>query len=548
VLRYAVASVAVGSTVCSDAGFVVKSDEILKRKFRLPKMFDNPFGRRVVLIFQLVGRHPTWILVLPSVWVFLRFSPFWKDIDAFHQLLSAAWAGNILHYPPIYCFGARIPFWLADTLISGRAPSIYQEQHPSLAAVLALLVLQHASLWASLRYFLFSVPLSDLHRGIVTLLLASVASFYVFAHTGGSDAMTSVTWFLVFGAGFRVLTGQATWRSWVVYFAALLLAFGSRHINGVLFGWLPLASLVFLGSQWVFPQSNWRLSIRRQARNAALATGACIIVFGTEHCLVAELCQRFKVIEQSTLGTTLSDRIATWVSLLSPGEKDALLVKVRGLTADSNVRLAIESQIYLGPYHSGTDKVIRKALEEEGLPTERIQAESYKVILGAAICFYEAIDLRFVAVILKEFIKGWAPTSDYRVALSGPLETFRFASLIERDPSSWSHLPDLPMFDVSAARRMLRRAEHDWVIRHWEGVPILVWTVLFAVIGIVRFRQRALRLEALLIGLTVLGIGAGAYAATCLTVYSTPRYVLPLLVSVFAFGAIVFSNRDAEGS
>jgi hypothetical protein len=88
----------------------------------------------------------------------------------------------------------------------------------------------------------------------------------------------------------------------------------------------------------------------------------------------------------------ISDRIATWVNLLSAGEKDRLLVKVGALTTDSNVRLAIESQIKLGSYHNGTERVIKSALEEEGLPRERIQAESDKVIFRAAICFYETID------------------------------------------------------------------------------------------------------------------------------------------------------------
>jgi hypothetical protein len=98
------------------------------------------------------------------------------------------------------------------------------------------------------------------------------------------------------------------------------------------------------------------------------------------------------------------------------------------------------------------------------------------------------------------------------------------------------------MFDILVARIMLRKAAHDLFIRHWEGVPLLVWTVLFALVGVLRFRRCALPLDALLIGLTVLGVGAAAYAATCICVYSTPRYVLPLLVSVFAFGSIVFSN------
>src|SRR5271166_3364792 len=135
----------------------------------------------------------------------------------------------------------------------------------------------------------------------------------------------------------------------------------------------------------------------------------------------------------------------------------------------------------------GTDKVIRNALEVEGSPKERIQAESDKVILRAAICFYETLDPRLIAVILREFAKGWAPTSDYRIALSGPLETFRFASNIERDPTPWSHLPRLGMFNILVVRTMLNKAKHDWFIRHWQGVPILVWTMLFALVGVMRF-------------------------------------------------------------
>ena len=76
------------------------------------------------------------------------------------------------------------------------------------------------------------------------------------------------------------------------------------------------------------------------------------------------------------------------------------------MTTDSNVRLAIESQIKLGSYHNGTDRVIKAALEEEGLPRERIQAESEKVILRAAICFYETVDSAIYRGYLKALLKG----------------------------------------------------------------------------------------------------------------------------------------------
>jgi len=480
--------------------------------------------------------------------MFGRFLPFWKDVDAVHQLISPAWDANILHFPPIYCFGARLPFWLTEILTSGSATSIFEEQHPPFAAAFALLILQHAGVWVALRYFLFSLSFSDLNRGIVALLLASVASFYVFAHTCGSDAMTPVTWFLVFGAGFRVLTATSTWWTWVVYVAALILAVGSRQINGVLLVWLPLTTLLMIGLRWLYPRSDQSVSVSRQACLGGAAVAACFVVLGIEESLVAYLSHRFDIIERPTFGATLSDRIATWISLLSAEEKDRLLVRVEALTADANTRLAIESQIKLGPYHMGTDRVIKSALEEEGIPKEKIQAESDRVILRAAICFYETLDSRLVAVILREFAKGWAPTSDYRVALSGPLATLRFANNVDRDPLPWSQLPRWPIFNLVCARNLVERAEHDWVIAHWQGVPILVWSVLFAWVGVWRFRRNELSLEVLLIGLTALGIGAAAYAATCVCVYSTPRYVLPLLVSVFAFGSMVFSNgRNRAG-
>jgi hypothetical protein len=511
-------------------------------------MFVSAFGRRARFTLEFVGRHPTWILVLPSIWMFGRFLPFWKDVDAVHQLISPAWDANILHFPPIYCFGARLPFWLTEILTSGSAASIFDGQHPPFAAVFALVILQHAGVWVALRYFLFSLSLSDLNRGIVALLLASVASFYVFAHTCGSDAMTSVTWFLVFGAGFRVLTATSTWRTWVLYIAALILAVGSRQINGVLLVWLPLTTLLMIGFRWLYPRSNQSVSVSGQACFAGAAVAACFVVLAIENSLVAYLSHRFNIIERPTFGGTLSDRIATWISLLSAEEKDRLLVRVEALTADANTRLAIKSQIKLGPYHMGTDRVIKSALDEEGIPKEKIQAESDRVILRAAICFYETHDPRLVAVILREFAKGWAPTSDYRVALSGPLATLRFANNIDRDALPWSQLPRWPIFNLVCVRNMVERAQHDWVIGHWQGVPILVWSVLFVFVGVWRFRRNELSLEVLLVGLTVLGIGAAAYAATCVCVYSTPRYVLPLLVSVFAFGSMVLSNgRNRAG-
>src|ERR1700730_17852339 len=205
--------------------------------------FYSRFRQVLKLAIEWIGRHPSVIIVFPSIWLFIHYKPFWKDVDVVAQLITAPGSLNILHSPPIYCFLARLPFWLTDALGQGAASPIFAEQHPSLLAVWMLILSQHVGLWLALRYLLFSVDWSDVIRGISVVLLSSVASFYTFAHTAGSEAMTTVSWIIVFAAGIRFLLQRAGWRDWIVYSAALLLAIGSRKVNGVLLLWLPIVTL-----------------------------------------------------------------------------------------------------------------------------------------------------------------------------------------------------------------------------------------------------------------------------------------------------------------
>ena len=115
----------------------------------------------------LIGRYPTPILILPSLWFFLRYLPFWKDIDATVQLIAPAYDDNLLHFPPVYSFLARVPFFVIDSLLNGHTPGIFERQHPSLVAVYGLVVIQHASLWLALRYFVFSFPAREIARNFL---------------------------------------------------------------------------------------------------------------------------------------------------------------------------------------------------------------------------------------------------------------------------------------------------------------------------------------------------------------------------------------------
>ncbi|HZC35795.1 MAG TPA: hypothetical protein VE242_09290 [Chthoniobacterales bacterium] len=508
----------------------------------------SPVRRILELVLESVGRHPLAVIPLPSIWLLIRYQPFWKDVDVQTQLLTAAGSLNILHSPPIYCFLARLPFWLTDTLIHGIAAPIFGQQYPSLPAVWVLILFQHLALWAALRYLLFSVGCSDRSRGIAAILLASVASFYTFAHTAGSEAMTAISWITVFSAGLRILLRRATIQDWVIYSAALLLAIGSRKVNGILLIWLPIITILFC-SPGLFTHKHW-IELRPVLYTAALVCVINLGVAGIEKGLIVILCRQFSVIERPTDGATFSDRLGTLVAELSPAENSNFRAAALALTADPNVRLAIDAQFKFGSYHLGGEKAIGRALSEQGSSGEVLQAERDRIISEATRCLYRVAPPKLVFIIAKEFVRTWTPTSDYRVARSGPLATFRFANFLAEVPSQWGETPRLSIFQLENARPMLAAVDSDPFITHWQNVPILAWCLLFVAIGAARLKRGTLSRSLFLVALSFIAIGTAAQLATCILAYAQPRYTLPLLVSVFAAGCVLLfgpnpSRRDA---
>jgi len=501
-----------------------------------------------------IGRHPSLVLVLPSLWFLLRYLPFWKDIDATVQLVASAYDDNLLHFPPVYCFLARIPFLIADSLLHGNAPGIFERQHPSLIAVYSLVVVQHVGLWLSLRYFVFSFPAQNIGRGAISLLLASIASFYAFAHTCGSEAMTPITYFLVFGAGIRILLHRVTWRSWVIYALAVFLAIGSRHINSILVMWLPgtailLALWPFLQRflMWVRPGRCSLPELQTTGRSLVLtaftALACSLIGLGGEKIVSKVLCHQFGIVERSSVGRTMSGRIATWVDRLSPEQKQSLLGSVQRFTNDPLVSLAIQFQINIGSYDKGTGEALTVALKERGFQGETLLAEQDQLILQSSLCFYRTFNGGLIKEIMTDFWHGFFPTNDQGIAISAPKATFFSLERIAQTPTDWIGISELPIFAPHIANATLERATKDNMIRHWRWIPILVWTLLFIGIATWRTLRGVLPGSHLFIGLSLLAVGVMIYAANCVCIYAMPRYALPLLVSVIAFGTIVSASR-----
>ena len=508
--------------------------------------FLRPLVSRTAKVLAFIGRHPTLVLILPSLWYLLRYLPFWKDIDATVQLIAPAYDDNILHFPPIYSFLGRIPFLIIDSLLSGHAPGIFERQHPSLVAVYGLIGLQHVALWIALRYFVLALPARPVARGAIAILMASIASFYSFAHTCGSEAMTPITYFLVFGAGLRALLNRATWLSWVIYTAALFLAVGSRHINLLLAAWLPGTAILLMLWSWL---PSWASRVNATAHSQrsrsfpaflALTAILCSLVgLGAEKIVLTTLCHQLGVVDRSSLGSAMSGRIATWVDPLPAEKKRTLLSSVQQLTNDPLVKLAIQFQFEIGSYDKGTGSALATALHERGFDGEKLLTERDQLITQSSLCFYRTLDPGLVKDILNDFWHGFLPTNDQGIAIAGPKATFFSLERIEQNPNDWAGVSELPIFVPATAKMTLARATEDNMIRHWRWMPILAWTLLFIGIGVWRAARGVLPRTYLFIGLSILGIGTLVYAANCVCIYTLPRYALPLLVAVIAFGSFV---------
>jgi hypothetical protein len=507
-------------------------------------------GRALSRGLEFIGRHPLPVLALPSMWYFVFYLPFWKSSDVLCQLGDTFTSENILLVPPIYCLVGRIPFWLTDTLLLGSSPNLFTFQHPSLTAVYVLIVCQHVGLWLALRYFVLAVPASASGRGTITLLLASIASFYSFAHTAGAEATTAITWFALFGVGFRVLNNEATWKTWLLYVSILLFCIGSRHVSALLLGWMPAtAFLLFvfrlLGSKG---SSSGLLFVRI----AGVALLLSVLAFGIEKTIVWAMCQHFGVIQREMVGRTLCERIGSFLNSLSPAEKEQVERKVSRNDDQPELKLALDSLIRVGTYYEGSNEVIAQALKEHGLQGEQLRAEVDRITLQAALRYYRTFDSRLIHITVMDVLRGFYPTNDQGIALTGPKATFYSVKDIEKNPEAWARLRSLLFFEPAIARATQERAFKDNMIRHWRFLPIAIWCLLFALIGGWRMIRGKLSVDLAIVAACIFGIGLVVYVATCVCNLSQPRYVLPLWVGTIASGCLLIAgtriNHRAEGT
>ncbi len=505
-------------------------------------------GNATRQVVRLAGKYPLAVLSIPSVYLLFVYPPIWKDVDALGQLIYPAYSGNILHFPPIYCFLGRIPFLLASWLPGGTgeaAPaSIFGEQHPTLLGIYLLIILQHLALIAAFAYVVVSITESLLLRGLFAMILAVCSAFFVYAHSCGSEGLSSATIFTIFGAGIALIRNKGG-AHWVIYSGALFLAIGCRQIDLLFVFWLPLTLVVlclvkrFGGC--ATPCSANRLIFAGQALLIGfLAIAANIWI---ARVMIAAVPDQYR----TTLGRTLSDRIDRFLDRLEKPERIRLATVVASKTKDSDVRVAIMAQAITGSFYSGTSQVIAQELTRSGVPQDKIGAESDRVILQATLLYFETLHPVLIRVILQDFAAGFTNAGNQKIAY-GAFEANKSAA-VDRlaRPQAWKPVAQWSALDLPYATYMADHVRLDPYINLAGSACLGFLAMLTIGLSLFACTRKKRPTEISIVAICVLCFGAFVYGVNTVCVYYMDRYALPLFAAIVVALLAAIAGQEFEG-
>jgi hypothetical protein len=485
---------------------------------------------------RMLGRHPFIVLSLPSAYLLSVYPPLWKDVDALSQLTLPADVGNIYHFPALFCFSARLIVWLGDFFFTWRPLDLLALQKPTLQGIYTLVVAQHVALILSLGLLCKTLTNRDNLRGLFVIGFLLASSLYTSVMLCGSEAWSICATISLFAFGLRLYSAQGSESvNWIGYGSSLVLAIGSRHINLLLGLWLIslylTASIIRLrrGDQSGLPS--------RPLLKASLALIFFSIAVLSNSFLQLCLATRVGVEPRTTLGRTLSDRIDSFLTEITPADRTGLAQELTATASDGNVRLAIQDQAALGSFYKGTNATLEEQLRAEGFNGEHLQAEKDRVILKATLIYLRTLHPVLVRVIWQDFLKGFAKTSNYSLAIDPFLQNSYVGKYRLDNPDIWIPLNVLSSTFLPESVAWLDRSMTDVYLKGksvlgFRRPPLSATLFLtFLSLGLCFWNRRGVYNRAIP-ALTILLTGMGVFAATMICVFFIARYALLLWVSV----------------
>ena len=282
------------------------------------------------------------LLALPSVYLFCSVPPLWRDSDAFYQVATKFEFLTVLHWPPLYCFCARLPFLLATLLDGSLFHSGFSFNSPRVTdlGVYLLLVFQHLFLIAALVSVCLALAKSWLVRFLIGAVFVSCSPIYVFAHCVGSEAIMAPLLMLGATAGLKYLFSPSP-RWLAILFCFIVLNILDRHANGVVAGLVPLSALLLLGlavaRPSLSPTSYSSISLRTFFLSVAVGVAAIL----TANAVILVVCRFDKIPYRSRAGYAFVWRL-DFIKDLPPERQSAIIDKAETDLKDPAITAALE--------------------------------------------------------------------------------------------------------------------------------------------------------------------------------------------------------------
>ena len=510
-------------------------------------MFQSKFAQRLIERPSPVFRWlPALVLALPSIWMLARLPPLWRDVDGYIQVTAPPVGLTILHFSPLYCFGARIPLYAGyawdSWLAGGELPGLAFFSHPILSdhGVLFLMALQHVLLFCAQMFLLRAVSAHLLVRLLLAPLFALNSSFYTFAHSVGTEAVAVSASVWLIACSVRIFKCRTCRRAdWVWFGVSLTVSVILRHINGVQAALLPLAFLLTAAAVTVraFSRRGAAKFPRRVARRLLLT--ACLAVFIALLSLaVASRTVRFisrtaKIHDRSTAGSVFVFGRLNFLPRMEANERTAFLTRLASRTSDPVLkRMLLAAPAGISETREWNAaayvKELVRIMEDSGIREGAdYRLDQYQNQIAKT--FLLSFERPFLTAVWNDFLD--AGKISIRELATFPFATTQF---------SLDHLAEMPQlgglttFKGPAAGEFLASEQQKGYYR-WIGLSF--WSVLAAwVIAMtlcsIFLRGSHRRTAGLSVALGCVGIAL--LFLSCLLTEVLPRFLLPSWIMLFA--------------
>ena len=496
------------------------------------------FQRSVSRFSQITPKWPQFsVLILllgwPSVWFLAKIPVLWNYMDGFLQVSTKPGVANLLVWPPLYCFGARLPMLIGYLIGGGKVQgTIRYFSHPVLtdSAVLTLIITQHLAFLGASLVFICAITGKLFARILLALIFSSFSFLYATVHTVGSESASVV--FILLIAAFSIeiarssqLTFQRATRLSILLCAAVL----SRHINAVML-LLPVSAAVW-------PRWREARGPLEACRNAAwrglmaLAAGAVALAFA--NCFIWLCCLRAKVDHRSMVGLTFLARIDQLRN--APGKFSEFADEIVGHLSDpilvetlQRLKLANEAHQMGSDFISAAKTTLEEVSNAHGLSPN---TPSYRKLMDQKFnALTKTTLLVEPAPFRQAVLADWLDGQQWRCGL------FTHCS-ISGTAIDWEHDPlgkkMEPLHGLAPFSRFTF-AELNALAKSFTGPyladEVVIWHLVVAV-GILSVLAVMIRVPAwhILTALSMLAVGELIYWLSCCLAGQVCRYGIPFL-------------------